>query len=98
MRDNPLNWCLRRLIRFYQLALSPLLGPRCRYLPTCSEYATEALQRHGVVRGGWIALTRLVRCHPWGGSGFDPVPELSDMRYGIFRRSRATHGTEPPGD
>lgn len=62
------------LIRVYRTALSPLLGPRCRYLPSCSEYASEALQTHGLKRGGRLALTRLLRCHPWGGSGYDPVP------------------------
>lgn len=63
------------LIRFYQLALSPLLGVNCRYLPTCSAYAIEAVQRHGLWRGGWLALRRIARCHPWGGYGYDPVPE-----------------------
>jgi putative membrane protein insertion efficiency factor len=62
------------LIRAYQVALSPLLGPRCRYLPSCSEYAAEAVTVHGVLRGGRLALARLARCHPWGGSGLDPVP------------------------
>lgn len=63
------------LIRLYQLCLSPLLGPSCRYLPSCSEYAAEAVRRHGVFRGLALALKRLLRCHPWGGSGYDPVPE-----------------------
>jgi uncharacterized protein len=62
------------LIRFYQLAISPLLGPRCRYHPTCSEYAIEALRRYGIIKGGWLTIRRLGRCHPWGGSGHDPVP------------------------
>jgi uncharacterized protein len=61
-------------IRLYRVLLSPVLGPRCRYLPSCSEYALEALARHGVGRGGWLALRRILRCHPWGGSGYDPVP------------------------
>jgi len=64
------------LIRFYQLALSPLLGVNCRYLPTCSAYAIEAIGRHGAIRGGWMALRRITRCHPWGGHGYDPVPEI----------------------
>ena len=67
---------LRLLIRAYQLFVSPVLGPRCRYLPTCSEYAAEAVMRHGAGRGAWLAVRRLLRCHPWGGSGYDPVPEL----------------------
>ncbi len=62
------------LIRGYQLLLSPVLGPRCRHLPTCSEYAAEAVARHGVFRGGCLAVRRVVRCHPWGTSGYDPVP------------------------
>lgn len=63
------------LIRLYQLTLSPWLGTQCRYEPTCSKYAAEALEQHGVVRGVWLAAKRLGRCHPWGGrSGYDPVP------------------------
>jgi hypothetical protein len=65
---------LRGLIRLYQLLLSPLIGPRCRYWPSCSEYAAEAIAVHGPARGLWLALGRLLRCHPWGGSGVDPVP------------------------
>jgi len=62
------------LIRFYQVAISPLLGPSCRYTPTCSEYAKEAIIKYGAVKGLWLAIKRLLRCHPWGGSGYDPVP------------------------
>ena len=62
------------LIRLYQIALSPWLGAKCRYEPTCSHYAAEAITRHGVVRGVWLAAKRLGRCHPWGRSGYDPVP------------------------
>lgn len=62
------------LIRFYQLAISPWLAPRCRFAPTCSHYAIQAVRRHGALRGGWLALKRILRCHPWGGSGYDPVP------------------------
>ncbi len=65
---------LRLLIRFYRYFLSPLVPPRCRYLPTCSDYALEAIERHGALRGGWLALRRIARCHPWGGAGLDPVP------------------------
>lgn len=64
----------RGVLRGYKLILSPLLGPRCRYLPTCSEYAEEALAKHGVAKGSWLSIRRLGRCHPWGGSGYDPVP------------------------
>jgi len=63
------------LVKAYQLLLSPWLGGRCRYQPTCSAYAEEALRRHGAARGLWLTLRRLGRCHPWGGSGYDPVPE-----------------------
>ncbi|RRD71818.1 membrane protein insertion efficiency factor YidD [Desulfovibrio sp. OH1186_COT-070] len=61
-------------IRVYQRCLSPILPPVCRYWPTCSQYAAEAVLTHGLLRGGWLALKRLARCHPWGGSGHDPVP------------------------
>jgi len=67
------------LIRLYQLTLSPWLGTRCRYEPTCSNYAAEALTRHGVRRGVWLAAKRLCRCHPLGRSGYDPVPELEGL-------------------
>ena len=61
-------------IKLYQLALSPLIGARCRFAPSCSHYAAEAVARHGIRRGLALALHRIARCHPWGGSGFDPVP------------------------
>jgi putative membrane protein insertion efficiency factor len=66
-------------IKIYQLTLSPFLGGQCRYVPTCSVYAEEALRRFGVRRGGWLAVKRLGRCHPWGGSGYDPVPEADEI-------------------
>lgn len=61
-------------IRVYQRFISPVLPPACRFYPTCSAYAAEAVLSHGVLRGGLLALRRLLRCHPWGGSGYDPVP------------------------
>lgn len=61
-------------IRFYQLCISPMLPPSCRFVPTCSQYAVEAIMRHGIFRGSYLALRRILRCHPWGGSGYDPVP------------------------
>jgi putative membrane protein insertion efficiency factor len=67
------------LIRLYQLTLSPWLGRQCRYEPTCSHYATEAIERFGVRRGVWLALKRLGRCHPWGRSGYDPVPAVENV-------------------
>lgn len=66
---------IRGMIRGYQLLVSPLLGTNCRYLPSCSAYATEAVERHGAVKGSWLALRRILRCHPLGGHGYDPVPE-----------------------
>lgn len=65
---------LRGLIRGYQLVIAPVLGPRCRYWPSCSVYAAEAIESHGPLRGTLLATRRLLRCHPWGGSGYDPVP------------------------
>jgi putative membrane protein insertion efficiency factor len=63
------------LIRFYQRALSPLTPPSCRFSPTCSHYTYQALERFGLVRGGWMSVRRICRCHPWHPGGFDPVPE-----------------------
>ncbi|QEY25145.1 membrane protein insertion efficiency factor YidD [Neisseria zalophi] len=65
---------LLALVRFYQYAISPLIPPRCRYTPTCSQYAVEAIKKYGAIKGGWLALKRILRCHPWGGCGHDPVP------------------------
>ena len=61
-------------IRIYQIALSPFLPTSCRYFPTCSHYSQEAVQQYGIIKGVWLGLKRLARCHPWGGKGFDPVP------------------------
>lgn len=63
------------LIKFYQLIISPLTPASCRYQPTCSSYAKEALEVHGLFKGGWFAIKRIFSCHPWGGKGFDPVPK-----------------------
>ena len=62
------------LVRFYQLCISPFTPAACRDTPTCSQYALEALRKYGPFKGGWLALRRILRCHPWGGSGYDPVP------------------------
>lgn len=70
------------LIRFYQLAVSPWTPAACRYTPTCSSYAREAIETHGAMRGGWLALRRLARCHPWGGHGYDPVPPVEHEHRG----------------
>lgn len=70
-----IEWVLCAMVRAYQLLVSPLLPPSCRFFPSCSEYAAEAIGRHGAVRGIALAVRRLARCQPWGGSGYDPVPE-----------------------
>ncbi|MES2374636.1 MAG: membrane protein insertion efficiency factor YidD [Bacteroidota bacterium] len=62
------------LIRIYQYIISPVLGPKCRFTPTCSHYAEEALRKHGILKGGWLSLKRISRCRPGGGHGYDPVP------------------------
>ncbi len=62
------------LVRFYQYCISPLKPPCCRFTPTCSAYALQALRKYGPIKGGWLSLRRILRCHPWGGSGYDPVP------------------------
>ena len=69
-----MKYLLMKFVRFYQVAISPMLPPRCRYTPTCSQYAVEALQKHGAYKGSMLALRRICRCHPFGGSGYDPVP------------------------
>lgn len=62
------------LIKLYQWIISPVLGPKCRYTPSCSAYALEAFRKYGPIKGGWLAMKRISRCHPWGGHGYDPVP------------------------
>ena len=85
----------RALVKLYRLTLSPLIGFHCRYLPTCSDYADQALERHGLWAGGWMTLARLMRCHPWGNSGLDFVPDVPPRtRAGICRGATAA-GAEP---
>ncbi|MEO6315467.1 MAG: membrane protein insertion efficiency factor YidD [Chitinophagaceae bacterium] len=62
------------LIKIYQWIISPILGPKCRFTPTCSNYSLEAFKKYGVFKGFWLTIKRIGRCHPWGGHGFDPVP------------------------
>lgn len=62
------------LVKFYQAAIRPLLPNACRYTPSCSAYSIEAIQKYGALKGGWLGLKRILRCHPWGGHGYDPVP------------------------
>jgi putative membrane protein insertion efficiency factor len=68
--SRPFIW----LIKIYQFGISPMLGPKCRFTPTCSQYAVEALKKHGLLKGGWLAVKRISKCHPGGSSGYDPVP------------------------
>ena len=63
-----------KLVRFYQLTFSSLVGSCCRFQPTCSEYARQAIQKYGILKGGWLTIKRLLRCHPWAKGGYDPVP------------------------
>lgn len=70
---------LKKLLRAYHWIVSPWLGTRCRFVPSCSEYSMQALDQHGALRGSWLTLKRLGRCHPWGGSGFDPVPDSPEQ-------------------
>lgn len=65
-------------VKAYRLIFSPWVGHNCRYQPTCSAYALEALEKHGAIKGGWLAVRRILRCHPWGKSGYDPVPARKD--------------------
>ncbi len=72
---SPLAWVVALPVRAYRLIFSPWVGHNCRYHPTCSAYALEALERHGALRGSWLTLRRLGRCHPWGRGGIDNVPD-----------------------
>ncbi len=69
------------LVRFYQVAISPYTPSSCRYQPTCSHYTVEALKVHGLFKGGWLAIKRISSCHPWGGSGYDPVPPKESKKH-----------------
>ncbi len=69
-----LSWPLILLVKIYQYVISPAIGPKCRFIPTCSQYAVTALQKHGLIKGTLLAIRRISKCHPGGGSGYDPVP------------------------
>lgn len=71
---SPLAWLLALPVRAYRLIFSPWVGHNCRYQPSCSAYALEALARHGGIKGSYLAVRRILRCHPWGSQGYDPVP------------------------
>lgn len=80
---------LRALVRGYQLLIRPVMPPSCRYFPSCSHYALDALSLHGPLSGSWLAARRIVRCHPWGGQGVDPVPEPGARQTGGAGPGRA---------
>lgn len=75
-----MKYLLIWLLKAYRFAISPLYGPVCRYHPTCSAYALEAVTTHGALRGSWLAVRRVLRCHPWAPGGYDPVPPLTPPR------------------
>lgn len=77
---SPLAHIAALPVRFYRLVFSPWVGFNCRYQPTCSAYALEALEKHGGLKGSWLTLRRIGRCHPWGGDGYDPVPDSGDQK------------------
>jgi putative membrane protein insertion efficiency factor len=79
--SKALAWPLIIIVRFYRLAISPWLGTNCRFQPSCSAYIIEALQVHGVLKGSGLAARRLARCHPWGSSGYDPVPTADEDKH-----------------
>ena len=70
-----MRFLILKIIRVYQKYLSPLLGPSCRFHPTCSEYALQAIETYGIFRGGFLAIKRILKCNPWGGAGADPLPK-----------------------
>ena len=70
-----MKFLILKFIKLYQNYLSPLLGPSCRFHPTCSEYALQAIENFGVIKGGLLAIKRILKCNPWGGNGFDPIPK-----------------------
>ena len=74
MLNKVVTFPLLILIRGYQLIISPLLGSNCRFMPTCSEYAMESLRSHGLIKGSYLTIKRIGKCHPWGGHGYDPIP------------------------
>lgn len=85
-----------QLIRFYQFALSPWLGNQCRFYPTCSEYAKQAIEDHGSLKGGYYALHRLLRCHPWANGGFDAVPgREAELEQQLAENKQASHHMRP---
>ena len=103
MTRTPGRRAVHLAVRLYQLTFSALIGRQCRYAPSCSHYVDEAVSRHGVWAGSWMGAARLCRCHPWGESGFDPVPQrlapapwYLPWRYGSWRLpARRDEGMKP---
>jgi putative membrane protein insertion efficiency factor len=105
--ENRMSW-LGRIVKVpllgavvaYRFAISPLLGVNCRHLPSCSDYAREAIEKNGAWKGGWLTLARLCRCHPWGSHGFDPVPDLRNEHHPLapwrYGQWRSRTGDEAP--
>ncbi|AWX14934.1 membrane protein insertion efficiency factor YidD [Mergibacter septicus] len=85
---SPFAKVLILLIRFYQVVISPLIGPRCRFTPTCSAYGLEAIRTYGAVKGGWLTLKRVLKCHPLGSSGYDPVPPRTEHHNHRYREKK----------
>lgn len=93
-RPGPVAWALALLVRGYQLIISPWIAPRCRFYPSCSAYAVTALRRHGALKGSWLAVRRLGRCHPWNPGGVDHVPPRAPKGVQLDVSS----GAPAPGD
>ena len=92
-----ISWILRALIVVYRYGLSPVLGTNCRYEPSCSAYGLEAIGAHGPVAGGWLAIKRIFRCHPWGGAGYDPVPAVRTCHHNHGPAQAANLAKQPKG-
>ena len=80
MLNKVITFPLIMLIRGYQLIISPILGSNCRFMPTCSEYAMESLRSYGLIKGFYLTIKRIGKCHPWGGHGYDPVPNFEEIK------------------
>ena len=95
MKYDPVRWLLIGLLRGYRLVISPLYGQVCRYHPSCSAYALGAVTTHGSLRGTWLTMRRLLRCHPWAAGGYDPVPPANKTARDSAESSRISAGPSP---